>query len=949
MDLDSDIFPKDRYLPLREIGRGASGVVYLCRDRLLRKKVAVKCLHSVTAAQLLDFQNEARSTSHLNHPGIVGVLDFGGTASGAPFMVMEYVNGLSLGEFINEHDHMTQEMCSVVFIQIASALAYAHDKGIFHRDLKGSNILLIDSDKLYPEVRLIDFGVAGVKHATLEPTILHGRTLVGTPLYMPPDQANGLPYSTQSEIYALGCVLFEALTGSPPFKGETALETINMHAKSAAPTLLQRRPDLEFSQAFEDIIACCLAKNPKDRFQSLTVLSEALDDAIGQLPPLATEETNDTVGSINRIKHPLPAVFVIVVTIGITITLFKFWVIVPELFMTSRECLEMAELQIARRQFDESIISANLALMNDNESVMALDIRALAYLAKGDAHQAKKDINLAISTFRSDPEKARLGSAIKSSNGLSIYTTEDWLLIHRCVIDVALGQPPDLNTARSAYCSPKKWERKLFGRYFKQLNFDTHAGDSAFAHVPIRSMNEETKDELSDQKAWQQLKVGDYSGAVKSAKRTLAIYSEKGTLRSSRYQHTFGLALLLSGDAKAAFDKLKSIDATYGNGVALFHSAAACLSLKRPKEASKRLNACVVTGYRPTEFDKFHLVSVMKLWRPIERRERVKYLGTRAFETTDEDLYEQAKSKNKNMVLSYGFTKRGLQHLNGSSVESLMLLDFEPNENELSVLTNLNRLKILTIKQSLASTSSTVTGNCLAYFRDCPLETLEVDYVPNFYDSSLKYIKNMKTLKKVTIKRSRSFSGSGYGFLKNIPDLTIDWTPATSSPSMDGLVKLSHLKELILFSDPFAGFMSKESFSKLHVAALTLQGVFALTPDDLESIAVCPNLKGLTLRGLGSPYLENNALASLSKSKSLTALSLDNTNITDFEFLSSAPLSLQSLSLNEQKLSKLALGAIRRMKKLKHLELRRFSINHNERESLEKSLPGCAIQVVDSN
>src|SRR5579883_1172196 len=126
------------------------------------------------------------------------------------------------------------------------------------------------------DVRLIDFGVAKIKHITQESTIVNGRAIVGTPNYMSPDQAHGLPYSESSEIYSIGCVLFEILTGRPPFAGDTALETISLHAHQPPPALADAFPRGRFPRKLEDIVATCLAKEPAKRWASAANLAQAL-------------------------------------------------------------------------------------------------------------------------------------------------------------------------------------------------------------------------------------------------------------------------------------------------------------------------------------------------------------------------------------------------------------------------------------------------------------------------------------------------------------------------------------------------------------------------------------------------------------------------------------------------------------------------------------------------
>lgn len=276
LNLPPDMFPLERYKPVELIGQGAAGTVYRCRDRLLGKWVAIKCLRAITPEQLVSFQNEAKATSLLNHPGVVAVMDFGSTAGGAPFMVMEYVRGPSIKALLESNGPSSETIAIPIFIRIAEALAHAHSKNVFHRDLKSSNIVLVNNDGRDPDVRIIDFGIATVKQITQEPTIHQGKTVAGTPHYMSPDQARGLAFDERSEVYNFGCVMFEMLTGRTPFTGETPIEIIGKHANAVPPKLADVAPDQEFSDAIEALICKCLEKEPAKRFQTMNELIEAL-------------------------------------------------------------------------------------------------------------------------------------------------------------------------------------------------------------------------------------------------------------------------------------------------------------------------------------------------------------------------------------------------------------------------------------------------------------------------------------------------------------------------------------------------------------------------------------------------------------------------------------------------------------------------------------------------
>lgn len=271
LEVDSAKFPLERYTPLMEVGKGGSGTIYYCRDRVLDKVVAVKTLHQLSAEELLAFQNEARAHSKLTHPSIVRVRDFGATAGGVPYMSMDYVNGVSLLQLIAEHGTLAAADAVELFHQVCMGLAHAHAAGIFHRDIKSSNLLVFRNDQGRLSASIIDFGVAVSKGQAEK-----GGTLVGTPRYMPPDVPRGEIYDERSEIYELGCTMFEALTGDTPFTGEDPVELVRRHAEEPPPTLSSRNADGEFSDELEEIVKRCLEKEKSKRYQSMEELGAAL-------------------------------------------------------------------------------------------------------------------------------------------------------------------------------------------------------------------------------------------------------------------------------------------------------------------------------------------------------------------------------------------------------------------------------------------------------------------------------------------------------------------------------------------------------------------------------------------------------------------------------------------------------------------------------------------------
>ncbi len=292
-------FPIDRYKPLAVLGQGSSGIVYLGRDRLLRKKVAVKVLRGLNPLEVVAFQKEARATSKLKHPGIVTLLDFGLIDTSIPYMVLEYVSGLSIKDTLAQRGTLQWQACVFIARRLCEALGYAHAQGIFHRDLQPSNIIITREPDDSSAVKLIDFGIAkSVREATgsLQPDDVD---LVGTPFYMSPDQGFGHQYDARSEVYSLACVLFECLTGSPPFQGETALETLSMHARNTPPTLREAYQNnhsesaverLDCPELLDAVLQKCLAKKQEERYQSMAALEEALRHFSADFIPIGEVE-----------------------------------------------------------------------------------------------------------------------------------------------------------------------------------------------------------------------------------------------------------------------------------------------------------------------------------------------------------------------------------------------------------------------------------------------------------------------------------------------------------------------------------------------------------------------------------------------------------------------------------------------------------------------------------
>lgn len=276
-NLPLPVLPKQFQL-LGTIGHGGMGGVYKVHDVELRKTLAVKVIKpelSTDQAALKRFEQESLALSNLNHPNIVAVFASGKTETGAPYMVMDYIAGQSLSSAIQREGALNQKRAVPLFIEICDALHYAHDKHIIHRDLKPGNIILASGEHAIESARVVDFGIAKVLKKVTGETVT-GLTQVGdffgTPAYMSPEQCEGTQLDARSDIYSFGCVMYETLSGAPPFTEKNPFKLMTKHVEER-PALLAREginPDLAL------VVAKCLEKKPEDRYQDVDQLMRDL-------------------------------------------------------------------------------------------------------------------------------------------------------------------------------------------------------------------------------------------------------------------------------------------------------------------------------------------------------------------------------------------------------------------------------------------------------------------------------------------------------------------------------------------------------------------------------------------------------------------------------------------------------------------------------------------------
>jgi serine/threonine-protein kinase len=273
-----------RYELLELIGRGGMSSVWRSHDRLLDRTVAMKVLHEQFTSDeeyVERFRREARSVAQLSHPNIVTVIDRGEDA-GRQFIVFEYVEGENLKQLIERSGRLPVRDALVMALQMARALAFAHDRGLVHRDVKPQNVLLNDDG----QAKMTDFGIA--RSVDVEGVTITG-TVLGTSEYIAPEQARGERVDALTDVYSLGVVLYELLTGSVPFQGENFVAIALRHVNEPPPSVLERRPDAPPRVAIA--VERALAKNPDDRFQSMGELCSELETALAELDPASEEAT----------------------------------------------------------------------------------------------------------------------------------------------------------------------------------------------------------------------------------------------------------------------------------------------------------------------------------------------------------------------------------------------------------------------------------------------------------------------------------------------------------------------------------------------------------------------------------------------------------------------------------------------------------------------------------
>lgn len=305
-----------KYEILSHLGSGAMGAVYKARHSVLKKEVAIKILAAAADSDPVKrerFMREARAQGALTHRNIAAVHDVGFTETDQPFFVMDLLQGQSLEQRLSQDSSLECEEFITIFEQVARGLQHAHSKGLVHRDIKPSNIMLIDSDDGELHALVVDFGIAADSESELTKLTKAGY-VIGTPSYMSPEQIEAKTLDARSDIYSLGCVMFESLTGRPPFTGSSAPATMALHLAQQPEHVSTLKTKSPLPNGLADLVMKCLEKIPDKRFSNAKEIAAQLNNfkretssKPDEIVPASKKEYAENAGNAGNAANPAPS------------------------------------------------------------------------------------------------------------------------------------------------------------------------------------------------------------------------------------------------------------------------------------------------------------------------------------------------------------------------------------------------------------------------------------------------------------------------------------------------------------------------------------------------------------------------------------------------------------------------------------------------------------------
>lgn len=420
-----------KYRLLSRVGEGAMGTVYLAEHTALQKRVAVKVLHpdlQMNDELIRRFQLEGIAAGKFSHPNAIQIFDFDRGEGDLFYLAMEYVEGKSLKSLIKDRGALLPQEAIDVMRQVLSALAEAHKQGIVHRDLKPENIMVVPDAAGGLAVKILDFGISKLRDLRSGDTLLTqtGR-IMGTPLYMAPEQFTGESVDHRADIYAAGLILYELLSGEPPFTGDSVSQILFKKAVEEPRAITETRAGASIPKDLERVIRCAMERQPADRFQNATEMIEAL---LG-LKPVRRAAPRIAAGGNGARRSPLRVASLLV---GVAALVAAAIFVVPKLLdgglgpsakkatrLSQRAAAERSETEeryvsllasareaLRARDLDSALGQAEKAAMMECRDSEAYLVRGLVQLRRGDLETAKADVGEAL---RLDPDYADAASA----------------------------------------------------------------------------------------------------------------------------------------------------------------------------------------------------------------------------------------------------------------------------------------------------------------------------------------------------------------------------------------------------------------------------------------------------------------------------------------------------------------------------------------------------------
>lgn len=1001
LSLDPESFPFDRFKPLSNIGKGTAGYVYLARDRLLRKKVAIKCLRNITSAQTVNFQREARALSQLEHPSIVKVMDFGVNTGGSPYMVMEYIKGESLETLIRENEKLSLRAVIDIFKMVAEGLSHAHVRGIFHRDLKASNLMILGDLNSSFQSKIIDFGIASIRESQPQSKKIQGTSLVGTPTYMSPDQLTGKNYDARSEIYSLGCVMFEAIAGKPPFRGATPLETMSMHAHHPIPTLEEKSGGAEFPESLDTLFEKCLAKEQDERFQSMEELLEFLETVTIADPDSDGLKANTSRAeyykSERRIKTPVLVLVVIIGLLGVIAfgaTFLQQKISKEENTKTlkaqksrAKKLVREAREKLENSKYVESLDLAKNALELDPDNLDALDVRGLAYLSVENKEKALEDFTAIINRSEQlelNPARAYFHRAIVHASDRNIeLARQDFKLSKEGKTPY---QPTDYERMKYRYYLKYWRKRKPKVVVWRNMATVENGSDrhltrlSKYSNITtLRLVDTEFNAETLGQ--FSRCPITDLNinacSFHKDGLSVLPLFKKLKKLNISNAKNFFGEELrYLSNLPNLEHLNVSNCPNFTGSG------------LKYVKNLKK------LTNFSVFGCKKFN-------------GDGLKYLSTAPityFFVSDSPISDKGLEQLKNwqhlkflyMFRTTGFEGSGLSHLKNSNIEFLYLSRCDIQDKNWQYLTGWKKLNQIAVS-NCKSFKCTALEDCLN------LESIKIDNC-GVSDSDFKTLSKLPGLRALSLARC-PLTGVGISELAKIPITSLVFNTIALKPeAFSEIAQVKTLSSIRFFDEiydaGFGGFLDKMVLlqaSNLDQLAESNQFSNWRFPEKgMEELGELPrlihlsidtdtfdgdidfdkvsNLKSLSIKGknplskesveklvklpLQSLSVFNSCISGegwelISRSKTLRKVVVRNLGNREFGLgergiVALSNMKLDYLSIYGAKFSSKSLEALSTMKSLKELYCNNcLFLKDQDMDRLKKALPGCNIEKFD--